>query len=506
MKHKRRIRRIPEKLAVRPKDNKPPASSPVSFNAEVLKEVFKKNPDVQFSELNLLNQKIVLIYCNGLVNHDFLLNTIPVRLEKFLQNAGESLSKETVLQGLNLPSLSCINKKEEAVDEVFSGKLLIDLGLRDGVFTVDISERPERQPEDTRAEATILGPRDDFIEDISVNLSLIRKRLRTTSLVYEEFLVGKRTKTRLFLVYMDDIVNPEILNKIREKLSSISVDGLLGGTQLEELIEEKHLGLFPRHKYTGKPDFAVQTLLSGRFVILIDGVATAYITPVNFNLLFKSNEDKEYNYVYSSFTRVLRISGLLASTLLPGAWIAFTTFHQEQLPLTLLATVVETRRGIPFPTTLEALAMLILFDLFREAGVRLPMTIGQILSVVGGLIIGDAAIRSGLTSPSMLVVIAMSTVSTFTLVDQALIGTLSLMRLFAVVMSSLLGFVGLLMSFYIFVTNIGKIQVFGIPYLSGMNEFNKEYFFKTVFKLPDPLIKKRPEDLNLSDKTKRDEG
>lgn len=474
------------------------------FNAAALKEEFAKCPDVQFSQLRFKNYQVVLIYCSGLVNTDLLYNSIPEKTEKFLGSFEGNLSKETVLEGLNLPSLSSIDNKEDAISDVFSGKLLLDLGVSGTIFTVEISERPQRQPEDTKAESTILGPRDDFIEDITVNFSLIRKRLRTTSLVFDEFDVGKRTKTKLLLVYMDDIVNQETLGQIRDKLSTISVDGLMSGNQLEELINDNRYGLFPRHKYTGKPDFAVQTLLSGRFVILIDGVSTAYITPVNFHLLFKSSEDRELNYIYSSLERVLRVSGLLASTLLPGAWIALTTFHQEQLPLTLLATVVETRRGVPFPTALEAFAMLILFDLFREAGVRLPMAIGQILSVVGGLIIGDAAIRSGLTSPSMLVIIALSTVSTFTLIDQSLIGTLSVMRLFSVLLASLLGFFGLLISFYLFLCYLGTIQVFGVTYLDGMNEFDKGTFLKTFFRLPDPLMKSRASALDLNDNTRRD--
>jgi hypothetical protein len=491
--------------------NNPPKSevknkSSEPFHIEGLREIFSKNPDVQFSPLKFGQYKVTLIYCSGLIKTEMLFTTIPDKLERFFERYKEIYSKEFILQNLHIPSLTTVDSQDLAVSEIFAGKLLLDFGIPHTIFMVDISERPQRNTEDTKAESTILGPRDDFIEDINVNFSLIRKRLKTTTLLFEEFDVGQRSHTKVLLLYMDDIANKETLKKIKEKISKISIDGLTSRNQLEELINERPNGLFPRHKYTGKPDFAVESLLSGRFVILIDGVATAYITPITFHLLFKTNEDREINYLFSSLERFLRVSGLIVSTLLPGIWIALTNFHQDQLPLTLLATVVETRRGVPFPAPLEAIGMLLLFDLFREAGVRLPMAIGQILSVVGGLIIGDAAIRSGLTSPSMLVIIALSTVATFTLIDQSVIGSISIIRLFCTVMGSLLGFFGVLISFFLLLCYMGGIQVFGVAYLDGMNEFNSGSFLKTFFRLPEGSMKSRPDGLQLQDVTRRDDS
>ncbi|WP_084786721.1 spore germination protein [Bacillus tuaregi] len=476
------------------------------FNVEDLKKIFANNSDVVISPSKYGQHELTFIYCSGLVKTEMLFTTIPIILEKFFECHRDIPSEAFIQQNLHIPSLRTIKNKENAVSEVFGGKLLLYFTMVNTFFMVDISERPQRSPEDTKAESTILGPRDDFIEDLNVNYSLIRKRLRTPSLVFEEFTVGQRSNTKLLLLYMDDIASKEILKEIKKKISQISTDSLTSRTQFEELINDHPYDLFPKHKYTGKPDFAVESLLSGRFVILIDGVATAYITPITFHVLFKSNEDREVNYIFSSLERFLRVSGLLVSTLLPGFWISLTTFHQDQLPLTLLATVVETRRGVPFPAPVEAFGMLLLFDLFREAGVRLPMAIGQILSVVGGLIIGDAAIRSGLTSPSMLVIIALSTVSTFTLIDQSVIGAISVIRFFSIIMGSILGFFGVLMSFFILLSYMGSIQVFGVAYLDGMNEFNSGSFLKTFFRLPHSALKSRPEGLNLQDETRKDDS
>lgn len=475
------------------------------LDSQYLRTVFAKCPDIQFSPSNFNDYSVTFIYCSGLINTDLLFNTVPALIEKFTYDFNGILSKDSILEGLNLPSLTAIYNVDDATINIFAGKLLIDFGIQGTIFTVDISKRPERKPSDTKAESTVLGPRDDFIEDIQVNISLIRKRLRTTSFVFEEFTIGTRTRTKVSLLYIEDIVNNDTLNQIRTKLSSISIDGLSSGNQLEELINPYPFTFFPRHKYTGKPDFAVQTLINGRFVILIDGVATAYITPVNFHILFKTSEDREISYIYSSLERLLRVTGLLMATILPGVWISLTTFHQDQLPIALLATVVETRMGVPFPAPLEAFGMLLLFDLFREAGVRLPMAIGQILSVVGGLIIGDAAINSGLTSPAMLVIIALSTVATFTLIDQSLVGTISIIRIASLMMATILGFFGVLLSFFLLLCYLGNIKIFGVSYIDGINQFNFGTFLKTFFRLPASQMKSRPEDLNLNDVTKKGE-
>src|SRR5699024_4172668 len=211
---------------------------------------------------------------------------------------------------------------------------------------------------------------------------------------------------------------------------------------------DKRSKLFPRHDYTGRPDFAVQSLIRGRVFILVDGVAYGMITPVNLFLLFKTVEDNEYPTIFSSFERLLRVFGIIVGILLPAFWLALTTYHQNQLPLQLLATVVQASTGLPFPSALEMLIMLIMFELFREAGLRLPEAIGGTLSVVGGLIIGDAAIREGVTSPAMVVIIALSVISTYTLVNQSCISAVSMICIFSIIATAFFGLFGFFVSFY----------------------------------------------------------
>lgn len=475
------------------------------ISERVLRNVLKKCPDIQFSSTTYIHHQITYIYCSGLVNTEILYNTVPQSIDHFFFVHKGEITEEQIRNYLHIPTLDVIDNLEVAITDIFAGKLLIDFGINGKLFTIDISERPQRKPEETATETTVKGPRDNFIEDINVNISLIRKRLRTSSLAFEQTTIGKRSQTKVAILYMDDIANMNVLKEIKNRLSTIDIDGLVTTQQLEETFNNTPYAVFPRHQYTGKPDFAVQTLLNGRFVILIDGVTIALITPINFFLLLKGSEDKEVSYIFSSFQRLIRISGLFLSAILPGIWVSLTSFHQDQLPISLLATVVESRKGVPLPVSIEVILMILLFELFKEAGLRLPMSIGQILSVVGGLIIGDAAISAGLASPVTVVVIALSTLSTFNLNDQSLIGTLSLTRLFIIIFSSLFGFFGMFTAIFVICAYIGRINTFGVSYLEGISLLNISDFIRTIIKIPSTKYTKRPKALELNDVTRTGE-
>jgi spore germination protein KA len=482
-------------------DNKEKPVKPI--DEQTVKHLFGKCEDIKFEPFHFNEHKVLLVYCTGLVSTEMLYNVVPRRLEIFFTKLDGNLKTEEVMGRLHLPSIILVENEEQAISEIFSGKLFIVFG-EEYVFSVDISDRPQRSPEETKNEVTILGPKDNFIEDLTVNMALVRKRLRTPTLLSKSLTIGRRSKTKVSVLYMDDISDKEILSEIMGKLESIDIEGIFSGTQLEELINDETYALFPRHAYTGRPDFAVQSLLNGRFIILIDGVSYAYITPINLFYLLKSSEDKENTYIYSSFERIIRIVGLSIAAFLPGFWVAMTSFHQNQLPITLLATVVEARRGVPFPTSLEAILMLLLFELFREAGLRLPTAVGQTLSVIGGLIIGDAAIRAGLTSPAMLVIIAGSTIATFTLANQALIGIISLIRFFIILSVSLLGFFGFFLSIFLVFIYIANIRTFGVPYFGLVTRIEITNILKSLFRLPEKKKSIRPSMLNPQDSTRQE--
>lgn len=444
-----------------------------------------------------------LVFCQGLYDkrkYDTIL--IPSLKSILEQRRGGRLKFDDFKEKLEIPPQT-VTQIDELIPRVFNGEVFVHINNRI-FFSVDISDHPKRLPQDPNTEISIKGARDGFVEEIGVNIALIRKRLRSNSLICKSYIIGERTQTKIALMYVDDLIRKGTKDDIQTRLSAIKIDGILSSNQLMELLSDNGLDILPILDYTGRPDFAVDCLLRGRFLILIDGTPTIAIGPGNLTLLFKSAEDSEYNFIYNSFERLMRIGGLFVSTFLPGIWIALITIHQDQIPFTLLAVLVESRRGVPLPSAFEAIIMMLLFSLFREAGLRLPVTIGQTLSVIGGLIIGDAAIRAGLTNPAMLVVIATSEVATYTLVNQSLTGVISVYRFIVIILAGSLGFWGVFLSIALALIYTAQLRAFGVPYLAPFLLEDPKGLWNTFLRLPWKMNKTRPQFLEPKDPTKQE--
>lgn len=472
------------------------------FSKEQIENLFKNNPDVHFQTFAFEHNLVTFITCEGMVDIKMINNVIYERFVRFFDKYKEqTLSEEDIISSLYVPGLQRITEKKKVISDVFLGKLFVLFHNEQLIFSIDIADRPQRQPEETSTEISIKGPRDDFIEDIDTNIALIRKRLRTNSLAINRYVVGKRTQTQVALLYIDDIINMDIIKNIDQRLKQVNVDGIYSGTQLKEILSERAFNFFPVYHYSGRPDFAVQSLLTGRFLLLVDGVQYVVIAPVNLAYILKSAEDSESVYLFNSFERLIRLFGLVIAVFVPGLWVALISFHQNQIPIAFLGTIIESRQGVPLPASLEAILMVFLFEFFREAGLRLPLAIGSTLSVVGGLIIGEAAIRAGLASPMMIVVMATSSVATYTLVSMSLHGVVSILRLFVIIFASFFGLFGFFVSIFLIVLYIANMETYGVSYLSIPEEIRFKEVLKTIFRLPESKYEKRPSFLRTKDDT-----
>lgn len=475
-----------------------------TIDSQTLQHLFRHSADVIFQEYSFNEHKVHFLTCDAMVDQQLLNDVIVHRVQLVCENLNEESLEEALIAKLHIPEIKKVENEKEAISLIYKGYLLLYFEEDNLLFSSNICKKPNRNPEESRMEVLIKGPRDNFIEDISVNIALIRKRLPTNSLCVEKVELGKRSKTVVAILYFDDIASKDILNEIKEQLNKVDTDIVFSGEYLMEQVN-KSSKIFPRTDYTGRPDFAIQALVRGRFIILVDGVSYAVITPVNLFLLLKSGEDTEYPVAFSSFERILRITGILIGVLLPAFWLALTTFHQNQLPFQLLTTVVQSNTGLPLPSALEMLLMLVMFELFREAGLRLPTVIGGTISVVGGLIIGDAAIRAGLTSPAMIVIIAISTISTFTLVNQSLVSAVSITRVLFILITSVFGLFGFFMALYFLVLYLSNIRVFGVPYMNIASDLSWSTIKKSLFRLSPKQYRKRPNVLDPQDQTREDE-
>lgn len=435
-----------------------------------------------------------------------LLNEVIVpRVDILCGKFSEGMLVNEIEEHLHIPQLKRVEDKEEAISLLYKGFVLLYFEEGQLLFSGNIEKKPNRNPEESKLESTVKGPRDNYIEDIATNIALIRKRLPTNSLCVEKLEVGKRSKTAVAILYFDDIANKDTLKEIKKQLEQVDTDIIFGGEALMEYVNKK-APLFPRAEYTGRPDFTVQSLVRGRFVILVDGIAYALITPINLFFLLKTGEDNEYPIIFSTLDRLLRVAGILIGIILPAMWLALSTFHLNQIPFQLLATVVQANTGLPIPSALEMLIMIGMFELFREAGLRLPSALGGTIGVVGGLIVGDAAIRAGVTSPAMVVIIAVSTIATFTLVNQSLLTAVIIVRVIFVLFTAIFGLFGLFVAIFLLLTYLANIRVFGVPYMGIAADISWSNFSKTFFRVAQKQYSKRPDALKTQDKTRNKEG
>ncbi len=447
---------------------------------------------------------IKVIYCYNLVNREILSQVLPkvfeiVKKENMLNY--ELISYVVETNKLEVQK-NVLNQIEEAL---FSGNLVILSSFSNDIFIIPMANLVKRGPEESNIETSISGPKDGFVENISDNMALIRQRLKTSSLKSIQYIIGERSKTKVILLYMDDILNPTILSTVKERLNALKLDIVVSSYEIEELLYDKPFSILPLMDHTGRADYIVQSLNQGRFAILVDGNPTCLVGPTSINQLLYSAEDIHGSFFYSNLVRYLRVFALLTTILLPGFYLALVTYHLDQVPYPYIATISVSRLGLPLSASVETFIMLAFFELFKEAGVRLPKAVGQTVAVLGGLFIGDAAIRAGLTSPTMLVVIAITVISGYTLVNQNLAGNIVLLRVFVLICSTALGLLGFFSALFLILTNVVSLTSFGQPYALTSSKPNKVDIINMVFSLPNKFLKKRHQALNPIDDTRTKE-
>ncbi|WP_108672511.1 spore germination protein [Peribacillus acanthi] len=384
---------------------------------------------------------------------------------------------------------------------LFDGNILFI--LQDAILCIQAGGIPIRQPEESALETSIRGPKDGFVEDLRTNISLIRRRLNSPSLSLEKYTIGERSKTKVALIYLEDVIDKRVLEEIHQRLKKVDLDILTSIYELESYVRDRPYSLFPSLDYTGRPDFIVQALNQGRFAILVDGNPTVSFGPINALLLIKSPEDTYFNYSYVSLERIIRMLGLITSAFLPGVWVAFSAYNIEQIPYSLVATISISRFGLPLSAPIEMFIVLFLFELFNEAGIRLPRAIGQTVAVLGGLIVGDAAIRAGLTSPTMLVVAAITYISSFTLVNQTLSHSITILRFAILLLSTFFGLFGVILGFILSFFYFAGLSSFGTPYLAAVAPISIRESIKAFLMGPRQFYKKRTDSTSPEDQTRR---
>lgn len=452
---------------------------------------------------NIVN-RVTMLYCEGMIRTDTIEGLVLPKLQAFVNSDfyrnEDALDLSSMLQ---LTKLIGNQVMEDMKISVYSGQLILFFENTQESYSLDISAPPNRSPEESSTETSIKGPRDGFTEDVITNIALIRKRLTTPSLCCEKISLGRRSNTTVALLYLEDVMNESILQEARDRLQSVDVDAVISSSQLEEVLTGRKYSLFPLLNYTGRPDFVADSLLRGRFSVIVNGSPMVLIAPANLTSLLNSPEDVHNPTYYLVFERFLRMIGLLIALFLPGLWIAVSSYNLDQIPYQLVATISASRMGLPLSGPMDFIIMLLLFELFREAGARLPKAVGQTVTVVGGLIVGDAAIRSGITSPTTLVTTSLSTIAMYTLVSQSLAGTVTIIRIIILLISTVFGMYGFMISLVGLVLYMSTLESFGVPYLSPISPPQSGELLTGLLAKRWKKFTRRPKELEPQDDTRQ---
>lgn len=373
----------------------------------------------------------------------------------------ESLSKNA----LGISDMTTFDTVEEAADAMFTGDVILFVDGFDKALKIPDKGYPAMMVQEPASEKVIRGSREGFVDSIKVNTALIRKRLRTPKLKVKEARVGTRSNTNVDLVYMEDLVYPSLLEEVERRIGKYEIDGVLDSGVIEQLSEEKWYSPFPQFQTTQRPDRAAMAVLEGRIVVLVDNSPTGLILPADYNSFIKTSDDYYNRWEIASFGRLIRYIASFFAMTIPGLYLAVTNFHTQILPTTLLLSFAAAREGVPFPAVVEVLLMEIAFELLREAGVRLPGAMGNTIGIVGGLIIGQAAVEANIVSPIVVIVVAFTALCSFAIPNEEFATAFRLLKFGFIALCAWLGFYGFLYGLLLLLVHLSHLKSFGIPYL-----------------------------------------
>ena len=437
--------------------------------------MYNINPSIDYKikEIIINKQKIILIYNDILVNKEMINKEILSKIKE--------LSKKQIIN-LNkyLPNINTekINKKD--INNKLNNSNLI-LIINNNIYSIEVKLITDRAISPSTNELNITGPKDSFNENINTNINLIRKRIKSKNLILKESIIGKQTNTKVSILYMNNIANKKLIREIQNKINNINIDGIIDSSYIKKYLDTNKL--FPTIIQTERPDKASIALLEGKCIILVENSPYALILPSFFLDFFHTPDDYYQKNINTTFIRLIRLSAFLISLLTPAIYIATTTRNYNLLPYKLLIMLKAGRTFVPFPAYIEAIFMIICFEILKETDIRMSQTSSSAVSILGGLILGDAAVSAGIVSPIMISVIAISSISGLIFSSLELSNALRSYKIILLILSSLLGIYGVLIGLIYLIINLINTKTFNYKYLSPIYPFNKNEIKDSFIKL-----------------------
>ncbi len=479
-------------------------STDLDANIKCIEYLFHDCMDVVKREVNICKDakfRIYGVYVDGLINRDILENYLLSKVFEYKNLNGEVFDAKITPTKLVMQHFSATFdvKEVEGMDAmanaVLSGDSAIFVeGSKTGLV---IATRgwPARGVSEPATESVVRGPRDGFTETIRFNTVLVRRRIRDTKLKIKMVSVGTRSRTDVALVYVDDIVRPELVETIEKRIDKYVIDAIYDSGYIEQLIEDSWKSPFPQTQATERPDKFAASLLEGRVGILVDNSPFGIIVPATLNAYYQASEDYYQRWQIMTFTRILRYIVSFLSFALPGLYIATLNFQPQMLPTSFAISIAASREGITFSTVMEIIVMELIFELFREAGIRAPGAIGHVIGLVGGIVIGQAAVDAHIISPMIIIIVASTAICTFAIPDYSLTSAFRLIRYLFIALAAVFGLYGFLIAMLLVLIHLSSLESFGIPYLAPYNisdQNDSKDLKDTILRFPTFMQTTRP--------------
>lgn len=454
---------------------------------DYFKNIFKNDDTFEFRVFESRDESIkcCIAYINPMINKQFISENLILPIMNVNSiNLDEKNNLINVLTNkiLNVNEIEKSSHLEKIIEEILQGNTVMFFQGIEEVLIVDTKEVKTRGIDEPDGESVIRGSKEGFNECIEVNIGLIRRKILSKDLKFKYKEVGKITKTKICICYLENVVSKSILKEVYKRLENIKLDGVLESSYIEEVIKDHPESPFTTVGSTERPDVVAAKLLEGRIAIICNGTPFVLTVPFLFIENFQNPEDYYNNFIYGSFIRIIRILGFCISTTISAVYLALLTYHQEMLPTQLLLSIAASKENVPLPTMVELILMLFIFEILKEASARLPRSIGQTVSIIGALVLGDASVKASIVSPSMVIIVAITGITSY-LVSKMSIAMLIVRSIF-ILSASLLGLYGCIFIFIAITFYLTSMKSFGVDYMSMFMKINKESLFDTTIRCP----------------------
>ncbi|HBB30078.1 MAG TPA: spore germination protein [Clostridiales bacterium] len=458
-----------------------------------LKEILKDADDIIYRTIECGKKqkiKMCLIYVDGMTTKEavsqFAIETLMefFDLNNFEKNTTQELDRIASLTSIATSEISSVDNISTAVNKILSGETMLFIDGSTKAIMISSRGWPMRSISEPVAETLLRGPRDGFNETLKVNITLIRRRIKDPKLKVKYMQVGTKSKTDVAIMYLEDRVNRQVLEELQKRLSKINIEAVLESSYIEELIEDDNYSPFPQVENTQRPDAAASAIYEGRVVIGVDNTPQVLMVPAIMTVFMQSSEDYYERWLSACMIRIVRYLALPITILLPALYVAITTFHPNMLPTGLALYVAASRAKVPFPAWFEASLIEITMELIREAGMRIVGPIGSTIGIVGGLVIGQAAVEAGLISPLVIIIVALTTISSFAIPSFNFSTSLRMLRFVFIILAATLGLFGVSLGICILLTHLCALKSMGVPYMTPFSSFveNKPDLMDTIIR------------------------